>query len=113
MKEFIKTDKIKSLESEIERLENELINQNNLLEEEFQNEFDKQFELVQGKTILICDGKEYVYKGIDHRYSQFLWVEGICLKKDGVISKNTKALYNEWTKTGKEYNDGVDDRVKL
>lgn len=102
IKEFVKTDKINSLENEINDLENELINKKNLLREEIQREFDKQFELIQGKTVLKCEGKEYVYVGLSFNWGTD--VQGSLITKNGFISKKKQLFYYDWIKTGKEYN---------
>jgi hypothetical protein len=101
--DFKKTDQINSLENEINNLEDELVKKKNLLCEEYQKEVDKQFELVQGKTIFMHGGKVYVYKGLSKNY--YNWIEGNSIRKNGVLSKNVTLLFDDWEMIGKEYNN--------
>lgn len=103
MHDFIKTNDIRLLEIEINDLKNQLADKKSTLREMIKAEFEKQFNLKEGKTILKYRKNEYVYAGIDDIGS--LWIKGFTFNKNGKISLRTATLYNDWEHTGKEYNN--------
>lgn len=105
MHDFIKTNEINLLEIEINNLKNQLIDKKSTLSEMIEIEFEKQFNLEKGKTILKDNKGEYVYAGFDE--ISFLWIKGFSFNKNGKVSLRTKNLYTDWEYTGKEYNNGT------
>lgn len=105
MHDFIKTNEIHLLENEINNLKNQLIDKKGTLSEMIEIEFEKQFNLKEGKTILKYGGKEYVYAGICE--IELLWIKGFAFNKNGKISLRTVILYNDWEYTEMEYNNEI------
>lgn len=103
MHDFIKTNEISLLETEINNLENKLADKKSILNKMIKSEFEKQFNLKEGKTILKYRENEYVYAEIYE--INFLWIKGFTFNKNGKISLRTTHLYNDWEHTGKEYNN--------
>ena len=102
MKEkFKKSQEIKNLESKISDLRDELNCTTRRLYGEIQKEFEKQFGLVQNKTILFYEGNKYVYSGMEN--TLMFWVKGNKITKKGGISLKSNLLYDDWEKTGEEF----------
>lgn len=105
MHDFIKTNEIYLLENEINYLEKKLDDKIKTLREIIKIEFEKQFNLKEGKTILKYEKEEYIYADIENY--NMLWIGGFPFNKDGMISLLIKKLYDKWEHTGKEYNNGT------
>lgn len=85
---------ISELEQKVKSLENELHEAERCL----YRERIADLGLVPQKTILICNGDEFLFVGADC-FSKFYgkpWATGRKRKKDGTWSEQTKSLYRNW-----------------
>jgi hypothetical protein len=108
-KQFEKTEKIIQIINEINTLNDSLFVKEAELQSEIQEEFDKQAGLTQGKSFVLCDGKEYVYMGLEtNSYCPYGFINDTNIyvrkiTKSGKLSKNKRLLCWKWKKMNKEY----------